>query len=34
MEGANHNYQVFATADDVRETWATIEGIMKAVLKP
>lgn len=34
MERANHNHQVFATADDVRETWATIEGIMKAVLKP
>lgn len=34
MEATNHNHQVIATADDVRETWATIEGIMKAVLKP
>jgi len=34
LDATNHNHQVFATADDVRETWATIEGIMKAVLKP
>lgn len=34
MDATNHNHHIFATPDDVRESWATIEGIMKAVLKP
>ena len=34
LDATNHNHHIFATADDVRESWATIEGIMKAVLKP
>ncbi|PMD06192.1 hypothetical protein [Brevibacterium paucivorans] len=34
LDATNHNHHIFATPDDVRESWATIEGIMKAVLKP
>ncbi|EFG48695.1 hypothetical protein HMPREF0183_0049 [Brevibacterium mcbrellneri ATCC 49030] len=34
LDSTNHNHHIFATPDDVRESWATIEGIMKAVLKP
>lgn len=34
LDATNHNHHIFATSDDVRESWATIEGIMKAVLKP
>ncbi len=33
LDATNHNHHIFATPDDVRESWATIEGIMKAVLK-
>lgn len=34
LDATNHNHHIFATPDDVRECWATIEGVMKAVLKP
>lgn len=34
LDATNHNHQIFAVPDDVRECWATIEGVMKAVLKP
>lgn len=34
LDATNHNHHIFATPDDVRESWATIEGIMKAALKP
>lgn len=34
LDATNHNHHIFATPDDVREIWATIEGIMKALLKP
>lgn len=34
LDATNHNHHIFATPDDVRESWATIEGIMKAVLGP
>ncbi|MBD8063748.1 hypothetical protein [Oceanitalea stevensii] len=34
LDATNHNQHIFATPDDVRECWATIEGVMKAVLKP
>lgn len=34
LDATNHNHHIFATPDDVRESWAKIEGIMKAVLKP
>lgn len=33
LDATNHNHHIFATPDDVRECWATIEGVMKAVLK-
>ncbi len=34
LDATNHNHHTFATPDDVRECWATIEGVMKVVLKP
>lgn len=34
LDAVNHNHHIFASPDDVREAWATIEGVMKAVLKP
>lgn len=34
LDATNHNHHIFAVPDDVREAWATIEGVMKAVLKP
>ena len=34
LDATNHNHYIFATPDDVRECWETIEGFMKAVLKP
>ncbi len=34
LDATNHNHHIFATPDDVRECWATIEGVMKTVLKP
>jgi len=34
LNATNHNHHIFAVPDDVREAWATIEGVMKAVLKP
>ena len=34
LDATNHNHHIFATPDDVSECWATIEGVMKAVLKP
>lgn len=34
LDATNHNHHIFATPDDVRECWAAIEGVMKAVLKP
>jgi hypothetical protein len=34
LDATNHNHHICATPDDVRECWATIEGIVKAVLKP
>lgn len=34
LDATNHNHHIFATPDDVRESWATIEGIMRAVLNP
>ena len=33
LDATNHNHHIFATPDDVRECWATIEGVLKAVLK-
>ena len=33
LDATNHNHHVFAVPDDVRECWATIEGVLKAVLK-
>ncbi|WP_205538663.1 hypothetical protein [Mycobacterium kyogaense] len=33
LDAINHNHHICAEPDDVRECWATIEGIMKAVLK-
>lgn len=33
LDATNHNHHIFATDDDVRDSWASIEGIMKAVLK-
>ena len=34
LDATNHNHHIVATPDDVRECWATIESVMKAVLKP
>lgn len=34
LDATNHNHHICATPDDVRESWAMIEGVMKAVLKP
>lgn len=34
LNATNHNHHIFAAPDDVREAWATIEGVMKAVLRP
>jgi len=34
LDATNHNHHIFATPDDVRECWATIEAVLKAVLKP
>lgn len=34
LDATNHNHHIVAVPDDVREAWATIEGVMKAVLKP
>lgn len=34
LDAINHNHHICATPDDVRECWATIEGVLKAVLKP
>lgn len=34
LDATNHNHHIVAVPDDVRECWATIEGVMKAVLKP
>lgn len=34
LDATNHNHHIFATPDDVRECWATIEGVLKVVLKP
>lgn len=34
MDATNHNHQIVATPDDVRETWAMMEPVLKAVLKP
>jgi len=34
LDATNHNHHIVAVPDDVRECWATIEGVVKAVLKP
>lgn len=34
LDATNHNHHIFATPNDVRECWSTIEGVVKAVLKP
>lgn len=34
LDATNHNHHICATPDDVRECWAAIEGIMRAVLAP
>lgn len=33
LDAINHNHQIYATSDDVRTFWVTIEGVMKEVLK-
>ncbi|MFC6353013.1 hypothetical protein ACFP6B_03780 [Rothia nasimurium] len=33
LDATNHNHHIVATPDDVRECWAAIEGVLKAVLK-
>jgi hypothetical protein len=33
LDATNHNHHIFATPDDVRECWTTIEGVIRAVLK-
>lgn len=33
LDAINHNHQIVATPDDVRDSWATIEGVVRAVLK-
>ncbi len=34
LDATNHNHQIVATPDDVRETWVMMEPVIKAVLKP
>ena len=34
LDATNHNHHIFATPDEVRECWASIEGVLRAVLKP
>ena len=34
LDATNHNHHVVAVPDDVRDCWITIEGVLKAVLKP
>jgi hypothetical protein len=33
LDATNHNHHIVATPDDVRECWASIEGVLRAVLK-
>lgn len=34
LDATNHNHQIVATPDDVRETWIMMEPVLKAVLQP
>lgn len=34
LDATNHNHQIVATPDDVREAWVMMEPVIKAVLKP
>lgn len=34
LDATNHNHQIVATPDDVRETWVMMEPVLKAVFKP
>ncbi|MFG1705648.1 hypothetical protein ACFLIM_20875 [Nonomuraea sp. M3C6] len=34
LNAVNHNHHIFATADEVRDCWNTIHGLLKVILKP
>lgn len=34
LNAVNHNHQIVAAPDDVRECWNTMEGLMRVILKP
>ncbi|MFH8665250.1 hypothetical protein ACH4F3_10200 [Streptomyces anulatus] len=34
LNAINHNHQIFATPDDVKNCWAGMEGLIKVMLKP